>query len=342
MSSQCYKSMGLSLLTHGILIACLMLLIVSRATESPSNLPLRAGQIVLAVAADNSQVVYLKESEASPSISTDSSIAEIVDAAPPEIPNPQLTPINLAGIAAVDSAIDATQMATRNSHSVPGRPYELTENDLKMMAADRRLIESRQPAGPATSISVFGSGQLIGRKFVFVMDRSKSMGDQGLGVLKQARTELTAAINSLEKHHHFQIVAYNDRTAIIDRRQLLPATDGNKRLVPDFLQNLVAFGGTNHQNGLFAAIALRPDVIVLLTDGGLPGLHDGNLNSIRNAVGSRTQIHTFQFGRGPLQQSDTFMKRLAEQNSGTWQYIDVQQSTTPASHSTESNAAKKP
>lgn len=337
MSSKCYKSMGLSLLTHGILIACL-LLVVSRAPESPSNSPLRAGEIVLAVASGNSQTDYLKESDASPNTSAASSIAEIVDSTPPEIPKSQPKQIDLPGIAVVESTIDATRMATTNSHSVPGGQHELTENELKMMEADRKLIESRQPAGPATSISVFGSGQLTGRKFVFLIDRSQSMGDQGLGVLKQARMELTAAINKLEEHHHFQIVAYNDRTATIDRRQLLPATDGNKQLVPDFLENLVAFGGTNHQNGLFAAMAFDADVIVMLTDGGLPELHDGNLKTIRNAVGNSTQIHTFQFGRGPLQQSDNFMKRLADQNSGTWQYIDLQPLTTPA----ESNAAKKP
>ena len=64
--------------------------------------------------------------------------------------------------------------------------YQLSEQDLKLIKSDQRLLKSRAPAGDPTTISVFGSGSMTGRSFVFVIDRSYSMGNQGLGVIDQA------------------------------------------------------------------------------------------------------------------------------------------------------------
>ena len=150
------------------------------------------------------------------------------------------------------------------------------------------------------------------------------MGEQGLGVLKQARTELANAINGLKPNHEFQIVVYHNSTATISKRQLLTAEQQNKNLVPGFLNNLVAFGGTNHQNGLYAALAFQPDVVVMMTDGGSPELHAGHLEALTRAAG-RTQIHTIQFGSGPQPHDRHFLMNLAGMNSGTYRYVDVRQ-----------------
>ncbi len=319
-----WRPMVLSLITHAVLMACLLWLI-SNAARSDSRTQLRTGQIVLASADQTSHVKFLEESNTVVDTSVPAGLAEISESSPPAIPDSNIQPIELPGASAADSPLDPAEMAASDTNSAAIKPYELTTEDLKMIEADRKSIESQRPAGPATSIRVFGSGNLTGRKFVFLIDRSRSMGDQGLGVLKKARTELVAAIDELENHHEFQIVAYHDRTATIARRELLPATDENKRLVPDYMANLVAYGGTNHQNGIYAALAFNPDVIVMLSDGGLPELHEGHLDAIRKSVGGRTQIHTFQFGSGPLQREGDFLKQLAEQNSGTWRYINVRQ-----------------
>ena len=90
-----------------------------------------------------------------------------------------------------------------------------------MIADDQRRIKAQQPVGNPASISVFGSGQLNGRRFVFVIDRSQSMGAGGLGVLDRARTELANAINQLESNHSFQIVAYHDHVSEKTRSGLI-------------------------------------------------------------------------------------------------------------------------
>jgi hypothetical protein len=113
------------------------------------------------------------------------------------------------------------------------------------------------------------------------------------------------------------------------QRQLLPATDENKGLVSEYVQQLAAFGGTDHFRALVAGLAFRPDVLVLLTDGGLPELNEGQINEITRYA-RQTQIHTIQFGFGPMQTADNFLRRLAEINNGTYKYIDVQQWRRPA------------
>ena len=149
------------------------------------------------------------------------------------------------------------------------------------------------------------------------------MGNQGLGVIDAAKKQLTAAINQLEPHHTFQIVGYHETTHTMLKRQLLPANDANKQAVPGHIGSMSAFGSTNHENGLIAGVAFKPDVIVLMTDGGYPELNGGKLKMIKQLAPRGCQIHCIQFGIGPLQKTTNFMMQLAEQNDGSFRYIDV-------------------
>ena len=146
-----------------------------------------------------------------------------------------------------------------------------------------------------------------------------------LGVLKRAVKELSTAINQLEDYHQFQIVAYNDRTITMSRREMLPASEFNKKQAPEFINGLIAFGGTSHDYGLYAALAFHPDVVVLMTDAGFPELNGGHLNEMKIMSRGKVQIHTIQFGSGPFQVDDNFMKQLALQSQGSFRYIDVNQ-----------------
>ena len=149
------------------------------------------------------------------------------------------------------------------------------------------------------------------------------MGTGGLGVIAQAHKQLTAAIADLKNNHWFQVVAYNDFTAMIDRREMLRATEENKKLLPNFMSELISYGATNHENGLTAALLLKPDVIVFMTDGGYPVLNGNQMRLVKQMARRRTTIHTLQFGSGPLQENNNFMMELARQNSGTFRYINV-------------------
>ena len=290
----------------------------------------RSGQIVLVTTDQNNQRQYINQRSSSQNSQTDPANPPSIEAATaPTIDPPDTTAsksaqqnnLPLPGPTSADNA-SAAAMAKNNTTSSIHQPHTLSAEDLEFIAAEQKLVQDRKPTGTPTSIQVFGSGKLTGRRFIFLIDQSQSMGDQGLGVLKQASLELSQAINVLQPQHSFQIVVYHNSTSTIGRRRWLPATEQNKQLVPEFLDNLVAYGGTNHEGGLYSALAFNPDVIVMLTDGGTPDLHEGKLDAIKKFAGS-TEIHTLRFGLGPNNESSHFLQRLAAKTGGTYRYINI-------------------
>ncbi|MCH7727531.1 MAG: hypothetical protein IH991_13760, partial [Planctomycetes bacterium] len=55
---------------------------------------------------------------------------------------------------------------------------------------------------------------------------------------------------------------------------------------------------------------------------GHPGLNEVQLDLIAQRA-KRTAIHCIQFGFGPLQDEDNFMKKLARRNRGSYGYVDM-------------------
>jgi hypothetical protein len=197
--------------------------------------------------------------------------------------------------------------------------------DEAILAADTVQAQSAGPSGPPGKVSLFGAPAAVGHSFVFVIDRSHSMGDGGLGVLAAAERELNSALAGLSPEHTFQIVAYNQKISYFSHSGLAPATEANRQEVRRFFTSMGAMGGTEHERALLAALRLAPDVIFLFTDGGDPHLNSAQLDSIVGRTGSRTTIHCFQFGLGPLQETDNFLRRLAERTRGSYGYIDMSQ-----------------
>ena len=148
------------------------------------------------------------------------------------------------------------------------------------------------------------------------------MGGGGLGAIEAAAKELAGCIDRLEESHKFQVIAYNQKPLYLTGRELLPATDGNKKQLIEFVKNLPAFGATEHEVGIFAALKLKPDVIFLFTDGGDPHLSTGQLRAIQDAA-KGTAIHSLHFGSGPRGDERSFLQTLAEKNSGSYVYIDM-------------------
>jgi hypothetical protein len=190
-------------------------------------------------------------------------------------------------------------------------------------AADAALPRESLPTGPTAPLSLFGSGTAVGRSFVFVIDRSQSMGGEGLGAINAAAKELAAQLEQLSAEQRFQVVAYNQSVAMVADRELLPADEKNRELLVRFVADTAAFGQTEHLRGLLAALKLKPEVIFLLTDGGEPTLDSAQLRTIREQAAGRTSIHCVQFGRGTTPEGESFLQRLAAENRGSFTYIDM-------------------
>ncbi len=317
-----WRSLALSLTIHATLLICFA---IFWNTGRPFGFDEPPRRVSLVLTNSDSQPAYLDESDL-----LDAQPEEPTESVESALPADQPPPIDVTPLVSAQSPIelplpglDVAEMTNvPDSLAQDSQSIRITPEQQRMLDAERAAFEARRPKGPATTIRVFNSGELTGHKFVFVIDRSKSMGGQGLNVLVAAVAELTGAIDQLEPYHQFQLIAYHDRTITIEQRALLPATIENKQRVGDFIRGLAAYGGTEHEGALMVALSMNPDVIVLMTDGGLPDLNQGQLKRIRQAADG-AQIHCVQFGSGPQQDRNSFMRLLAAQNNGSYRYVDV-------------------
>jgi len=183
----------------------------------------------------------------------------------------------------------------------------------------------RTGPGSGGQTSLFGiPGE--GFKFVYVFDRSGSMGGTGRNALSAAKTELVASLQSLDTNHQFQIIFYNEYPAIFNPSgqpgKLAFGTERNKTLARKFIGSITADGATRHEDALLLAIKLQPDVIFFLTDADQPKLSPRQLDKIRRRATGIT-INTVEFGFGPQSDANNFLVRLARQNGGQHVYVDI-------------------
>lgn len=319
-----YRPALLSFFLHLCLLVLAAWLIRGARPGGLGGEPLRRTAIVLATAPADQPSDYLDEHD------VEETAADPPAAASPESP-PELPPEAFESPSgAPDSAppvdlssLDAGAMARAGTGSSSNLEAAFSQSDLAAIAREQRELAGRRPAAAAATTSVFGSGPLTGTRFVFVLDRSASMGAGGLGVLGRAREEIDRALASLTDEHYFQVVAYHQSTVMVDRRDMLPVTRENRRIAGEFLDHLAAFGPTIHEGALYSALALMPDVVVLLSDGGSPQLHDGQIAALLKANRSRATFHCVEFGVSDLTPTGSFMERLALASGGTYRYVDV-------------------
>jgi hypothetical protein len=181
--------------------------------------------------------------------------------------------------------------------------------------------------GGKAQTSMFGI-TAQGYKFVYCLDRSGSMGGSGRRALPWVKAELLASLKNLDTVHQFQIVFYNEQPAVFNPTgvpsRMAFGTEQNKERARQFLDTIVADGGTDHERALRTAIALRPDVIFFLTDADEPGLDAEQLQKIGRLAGGIT-IHAIEFGVGPKPAGESFLALLASQNGGQYTYVDIAQ-----------------
>jgi hypothetical protein len=165
-----------------------------------------------------------------------------------------------------------------------------------------------------------------GDKFVYVFDRSGSMGEAGGKPLREAKKQLLASLNDLDQRSQFYLIFYNHQPRLVDlgssHGRLIFATPANKRQAEEAVSTIRAEGGTDHMAALIAALHLQPDVIFLLTDGEQqddPTADD--LKRIDRLNGGGAQINVIQFSETP--RPDSSLIQLAHQNRGQHVFVDI-------------------
>lgn len=208
---------------------------------------------------------------------------------------------------------------------VEGHAAEPSKNPTRLKDFEALGFSVAPKGGGKTKTSMFG---LVGEgyKFVYVVDRSGSMGGSGRTSLKAVKAELVESLKTLDTVHQFQIIFYNERPVLFNpsgiEGKLAFATDQNKDRALRFLDVIQADGGTDHEQALRMATAMRPDVIFLLTDGDEPKLTEREMERVvRWAAGM--VIHTVEFGPGPKPAGPRFLEDLAHRTGGQFVYVDT-------------------
>jgi hypothetical protein len=322
---------GLSLIVHMIVLIAGVLLLRAAPRMNLEESP-RPVSIVLASATSNWAAEYFDETSADSSEATSSTAASAStaqgaagDGLPTAIRPPRSSSeIALPGeLAPVIDGVGLPTASTSGAASGRAILEDATGRDA-ILAEEAKRPRAKGPEGPQGEVSIFGSGTMRGHSFVFLIDRSQSMGSSGLGAIAAAETELLAALEKLESNHRFQIVAYNQAPTYFQGRKWIAVSDDSRRAGRQFLADLAAFGATDHERAIMSALQLKPDVLYLLTDGD-PVLSASQRKRIHDETGGRTTISCIQFGRiRPDEEATrTALESLARENGGSYVFVDM-------------------
>jgi len=166
-----------------------------------------------------------------------------------------------------------------------------------------------------------------GERFVYVIDTSGSMGDNGRMGLAQA--QLIKSLNMLRPHQSFQVIFYGEtaREMIFpgtEKRQLHQATSPNIKLASRRINQEKAYGGTAHLPALSKAFRLRPDVVYFLTDGQSATSSRQKLAAVLRENISSARVHVIEFASGPPEtRTPGWLEKLAFETGGKYRRIQL-------------------
>lgn len=180
--------------------------------------------------------------------------------------------------------------------------------------------EERSPGGVRTG--VFGL-EASGNRFVYVFDRSASMGNDEGRPLAAAKRELLRSLDELGDVQQFYVIFYNQKPQLFSPSagsgRLVFATEDNRRAAHRFVDSVRASGATRHADAIAAALRLAPDVVFILTDGDAgDDLDEGELRMLTRSMGG-ARCMVVQFGgegRSPR------LARLAAESGGRYAVVD--------------------
>lgn len=192
--------------------------------------------------------------------------------------------------------------------------------------------------GDGQAAKFFGM-RATGKSFVYVLDRSGSMGSQSSISQEQpitrfdiARNELLSSIEELNPDQEFYVVLFSTKTRrMFDDSSALPrpvkATSENKKRFKDWLATTTAGGGTDPRRSLKLALELKPDAIFMLSDGAFSNENTPELPPSLEIVREYSsenvpiQINSIAFED---ESSKLNMEALSKLSGGAYKFIAVE------------------
>ncbi len=180
----------------------------------------------------------------------------------------------------------------------------------------------RPPSPGGVRTGIFGL-EARGNRFVYVFDRSASMGEPEGEPLAAAKRELLRSLDELGDVQQFYVIFYNDRLQVFTppggRGRLVFATEENRRAAARFVGSVRAAGGTRHAEALAAALRLEPDAVFLLTDADAKDdLTPAEVDRLAR-LGGGSRLMVVQFGDGT--RSSPGLEDLAARRGGAYRTV---------------------
>lgn len=150
-----------------------------------------------------------------------------------------------------------------------------------------------QPPGRA-------SHAFVKREVTLVLDRSGSMNGEKLEQVREAALQI---VSGLENGEYFNVIIYNESIDVFADEPVKKTLESMKS-VRDFIEHILARGGTNIHDALAEALRQKPvpgtlPIVLFLTDG-LPTVGNTSEKAIRNLViehnPNRRRVFTFGVG----------------------------------------------
>ncbi|MBD3350680.1 MAG: VWA domain-containing protein [Candidatus Lokiarchaeota archaeon] len=158
----------------------------------------------------------------------------------------------------------------------------------------------------------FGETTQKERNFVFLFDRSGSMGGKPMD---QAKNALRACISALSETDRFSLVAFNNDVEIFD--SLVNGTMENRERLEKFLDGIEARGGTELMHGIKTASSILEGMqgdIMVITDGQV----SGGENIMQHAKALSLRLHILGIGAAS---QDRFISSLARETGGISKFV---------------------
>ena len=164
---------------------------------------------------------------------------------------------------------------------------------------------------PAWRQASFFGIRVQGRFFVYVIDCSESMIDEDR--FARATMEVRRSVMALQAPQQFEVIFYNeDPTPMPGGPMPRPADATSKSQLRSWLRLVEPDGGTDPRGALRQALALRPEVVFLLSDGAFP---DGTAEYIAQFNAHRIPIHCVDLSGG---EGGDHLRRIARESGGRY------------------------
>lgn len=175
--------------------------------------------------------------------------------------------------------------------------------------------------GGGGAASFFGV-EARGTRFAYIVDISGSMAPppgEKKGRINVLQNELAKSLNALAENAAYIVIMYNDRTFPLGGEvKWTEASDRAKRRSREFIDQIIASGGTQPVEGFSIVMKLRPkpDAIYFMTDGEFPEIYREQIRMLNGTF--RIPIHCIVFG---TEGAAVTMKGIAADSGGTYTFV---------------------